>query len=376
MILQDQEPLYIQVKQHILEQIKGGKFKPGDKLPSEKELTDLFGVSRVTVRNALGELQSEGIIVRISGKGTFVADAKDTDKANEDEKGTLNSKEVGVIGVILCHIDSPFHIRLLTSIEKEVNKQGYRMLFALSNGEFEKEQSLIDSMLLAGVQGLVIYPADGKFYNEEILKLSIENFPIVLVDRYLPGINTCSVYSDNKEGAYLVGDYLASKGHENIALLSPSPGETMPLLDRLEGFSKALNANNIQVKSHLWVTDLLNCPVPDKKGRHMENINKIEALINAHKHKNDKITAMYAINALTALVTYKAVINLGYRVPDDIEIVCFDNTTEYFTIEDYPISFIDHSEEAMGRAAVQSVVDIINGKSPKNTIVPCNLVKK
>ncbi len=66
-------PLYYQVMRSLKEDILSGRFAPEDRLPSEAELTQIFKVSRVVVRQALQILEDEGLIVRIKGKGTFVA---------------------------------------------------------------------------------------------------------------------------------------------------------------------------------------------------------------------------------------------------------------------------------------------------------------
>lgn len=65
--------LYFQVKEHIKKYIDTNNLKIGDKLPSENELIDFFKISRITVRRALDELQHEGYIERIHGKGTYVS---------------------------------------------------------------------------------------------------------------------------------------------------------------------------------------------------------------------------------------------------------------------------------------------------------------
>ncbi|MFM8322569.1 MAG: GntR family transcriptional regulator [Chloroflexota bacterium] len=65
-------PLYYQLRKFITERIEAGEWKPGDRLPSESELGSQFGISRTTVRQALGELTSLGLLKRIQGKGTFV----------------------------------------------------------------------------------------------------------------------------------------------------------------------------------------------------------------------------------------------------------------------------------------------------------------
>ena len=66
-------PLYYQVKQSLLEKLEDGTWKPGDLVPSEQELQEVYGVSRITVRQALSELTHEGRFERHRGQGTFVA---------------------------------------------------------------------------------------------------------------------------------------------------------------------------------------------------------------------------------------------------------------------------------------------------------------
>lgn len=65
-------PLYYQLRRYISDRIESGELKPGDRLPSESKLVSRFGISRTTVRQALGELTSLGLLTRIQGKGTFV----------------------------------------------------------------------------------------------------------------------------------------------------------------------------------------------------------------------------------------------------------------------------------------------------------------
>ncbi|MDO9419941.1 MAG: GntR family transcriptional regulator [Herminiimonas sp.] len=69
-------PLYTQLKESLRERILDGTYKVHQQLPSESEMSALFGVSRITVRQALSDLQKEGLIFKIPGKGTFVAKTK------------------------------------------------------------------------------------------------------------------------------------------------------------------------------------------------------------------------------------------------------------------------------------------------------------
>ncbi len=68
-------PRYQQLKEHIVAGIQSGRLQPSDRVPSEQDLVRRFGVSRMTANRALRELASDGIVVRQSGVGTFVAEA-------------------------------------------------------------------------------------------------------------------------------------------------------------------------------------------------------------------------------------------------------------------------------------------------------------
>ena len=61
-----------QVRKHILEEITSGQLRPGDALPSEQQLADAFSIARATVRQAMAALESDRLITRVQGKGTFV----------------------------------------------------------------------------------------------------------------------------------------------------------------------------------------------------------------------------------------------------------------------------------------------------------------
>ncbi len=69
-------PLYKQLKEHIRTWIESNRLQPGDKIPTERELARLWGVSRLTVRQAIAELVEEGILYRVQGSGTYVAEAE------------------------------------------------------------------------------------------------------------------------------------------------------------------------------------------------------------------------------------------------------------------------------------------------------------
>ena len=71
-----QEPLYVQLMRQIKDMIQNGHYKPGDQIPTEAELGEIFKVSRITVRRTIEELCAQGFLAKKQGKGTFVAEPK------------------------------------------------------------------------------------------------------------------------------------------------------------------------------------------------------------------------------------------------------------------------------------------------------------
>lgn len=69
-------PIYYQIMTDIKQRIRNGEWKENDKLPSEQELADTYGISRITLRQAISELEADGLLVKRRGHGTFIARGK------------------------------------------------------------------------------------------------------------------------------------------------------------------------------------------------------------------------------------------------------------------------------------------------------------
>ncbi len=85
-------PRYYQLKEIMRERVRAGEWKPGDLIPSERELGETYGISRMTARQAITDLVNEGLFYREQGKGTFVSRNKITQqliRAHPDRANSL-----------------------------------------------------------------------------------------------------------------------------------------------------------------------------------------------------------------------------------------------------------------------------------------------
>jgi GntR family histidine utilization transcriptional repressor len=99
---QSPHPLYLQVRHYIEDRIRSGSWKPETRIPSENNLVESLGISRMTVNRALRELTAEGHIIRLQGVGTFVAKQKPQTELMEIKNIADEIKEGG--GIHSCDI--------------------------------------------------------------------------------------------------------------------------------------------------------------------------------------------------------------------------------------------------------------------------------
>lgn len=92
----DNRPLYMQLHDSIRDDILNGTYRPGEKILTEEQLSKKYGVSRITVRNALETLARDNYLVRKRGAGTFISEQKFSRSISEDLSFTDMCKRLGV----------------------------------------------------------------------------------------------------------------------------------------------------------------------------------------------------------------------------------------------------------------------------------------
>ncbi|MFC5404344.1 GntR family transcriptional regulator [Cohnella soli] len=352
----EREPLYVQIQNHYKKLIGSGNLREDDKIPTEKEVLEQFNVSRITVANALNELAREGWIYRIPGRGTYVKGipesyvpqavpaAAQVAPYSETAEGSSRPK----IGLVFPFVDDFFAIRLIRGISNVLERSGYSLLMMFSFNSKEREKEIIRD-LKDNVAGLIIFPVDAEIYNEEIIALKMSEYPFVLIDRYLPGVETNAVISDNAKAAKLAVDHLWELGHRNIAICSDSPKPTVSVDDRINGYINALREKNAMINPALFLTDFNAKP---------SEVNPEHPLYRFIK--NRMATAYIALNGDLGVHIWSIARSAGLRVPEDLSIVTFDNPGSRM---DASVMFthIDQSEDEMGEQAAELVLEAVRG---------------
>lgn len=339
------EPLYRKIYNNLVEDIKNGTYLSGDRLLSEKELAVKYEVSRITSKKALEMLAEDGLIKRMPGKGSFVLGDNELEVQKDNE--SVEDKNLSfLIGVVMTDFSESYGVGVISGIESEASKNGYFIIPRRSYGRQDTEEEAIEALIASGVDGIIIMPVNGEYYSPKILRLVLDGYPIVIIDRQLKGIPATFVGTDNIEATKKGINYLLELGHKNISILSPPPYNTTAIEDRIEGYRKAYAEHGIVVDESIWLTNLV-CTMPGKHDKdHIANdIESIKSMLL----ENPTITCLFAVEYNIALLAQEAIRALGKKIPDDISIMCFDGPSNF--IGEYYLTHIRQGEVEMGQTA-------------------------
>jgi DNA-binding LacI/PurR family transcriptional regulator len=347
----EDQPFYKNIYDSLLEEIKAGKLRPGDRVPSEKELCGQFSVSRITSKRALELLTEQGYITRFPGRGSFVA-KKPRETGNP-------ARENRAIGFVISDFSDNFGTRLLFSIEEACRERGYYLILKRSMDSVEEEARAIASLTALGVDGLLVLPIHGEYYNEEILKLILAKKPLAFVDRKMRGLSAPSFSTDNIAAARQGAEYLLSLGHRNIGFYSGPIKNTSTVEDRRHGFIDAYAGNSIPINEQLFCTSLISSwtyPFSDRE-HVIQDIERVKAHLLAHP----EISAAFSAEYNMALIINAAAEQLGRRVPGDLSILTFDSFPSITGKSRF--THLRQDEERIGRKAVEILDAMIAGRA-------------
>jgi GntR family transcriptional regulator of arabinose operon len=366
----DRIPLYQKVQDYIRALIESEGLRSGDRIPTEKELIDRFNVSKITVVNALTGLANEKIITRVPGRGSFVSGREPLPAGEESpappasgiERGKAGS-QTRIIGLIMPSIDDYFAARLVEGIQETIRKNGCRTVILLSSGDLNMEKEAIKTLMDIGAEGILIFPVDEEQYNEEILSMKFAGFPFVLIDRYLPGVETHFIAADGRHGTRLAVDHLWELGHREIAICSDSPVQTVTVQERIEGYMDALKDKGALINPAHIITDF-----------------RVESLKGAETHplyryiRNRMATAYITLNGRLGVQVYQMARQAGFNIPDDLSIVSFDDPTSI--VEEFSIfTHIKQFEHELGIRSAAKLLEVIESGEGRGGTYSKTLIK-
>lgn len=347
---------YREILEKIQEDITSGRYKPGQRLPSEAELVRRYGASRMTVFRAMHELQSMGIVMRRVGSGTYVAQN--------------SSKGSHVFGLLIPELGQTEIFEVICKGMMDAPQAMHHSLLwgnAASEGEKEEiAEQLCRHYISQKVSGVFFAPVEfspSRYQANHRIVAAFDKarIPVVLLDRCIEPYPDRSNYDlvgiDNRRTAFLATKYLIQAGAKRVAFFA-RPESAPTVGARIAGYREALQL-------------LMKQPGPDRVSLGDASDRKfVKAVL-----KKDRPDAFVCANDLTAGNLMHTLLALGQRIPEDIRMVGIDDV-KYARLLPVPLTTQHQPCRDIGRIALAVMLDRIANPDlpPRDVLLGCKLI--
>ncbi len=249
------------------------------------------------------------------------------------------------IGLIISDILVQFHSEVAKGVEDFASEHHYTTILCNSSEDGNKEKQYLELLKGFKVGGVILEPTEVGVATIEALARA--GTPVVEVDRISGAKGVRAVLSDNVGGARQAARYLLDLGHTNFGVIAGDIKITSGR-ERLKGFQDELRIAKIQLEPERIKT----CRNLDESG--------FDAFIEMFGHPNPP-KALFVCNAQMMGGVLRAIRELGVRVPKDLSLIGFDDST-WGSVVDPPLTVIAQPTYELGRMAAQMILDSIEGK--------------
>ncbi len=315
-----------------------------------EEIARLAGVSKATVSRVMNNSE-KGVGKETRKRVQDIIDSVGYVHTVSISKSDMHS--IGRIALILPDMTNPFFMDIAKAIESKLQNAGYMLVLVNTNFSKELEKSAILNLIASKVSGIILITSFEHECPEHQWPLKY-GIPMVLLDRIFPNSQKWnSVTVDNTYAVYNACRLLISHGSNRIVYLGAG-GENdkeslvSTALERLEGYQIALRENNIEYSSELLTYG------------HYTIEGGYDSVMRLARAGVD-YTSIMATNDLMAYGAVQALIELGHKVPDDIEVIGCDNIM-FSRYCDPPLTTIQQPTIEMGEKSADMVLSMIDNE--------------
>ncbi|MCX4342848.1 MAG: LacI family DNA-binding transcriptional regulator [Kineothrix sp.] len=317
-----------------------------------REVSRLAGVSPSTVSRVINGTAN----VDIEKRERVLEAINQTNFQPNELARALYKKSSKIIGLIVPNIENPFFSELARTIEEAAFGYGFRLLLCNSNNDTEKERININMLDQMKADGVILITNSGET-GKMIANCTL---PVVIVDRHVPDTGEIAfIESDNYNGGRMATQCLVDCGCKKIVCMRGPQKFTSGFL-RFKGYQDVCQENGIEER-------FIDCKYSFESGKKAA-LKMIETFPDTE--------GIFAANDMVALSAYKILRNHGIRVPENIQIVGFDDIgfSSLFSPE---ITTIHQPIQKMGQRAVDIIYQYSNGQPfEKESIFEVQLIKR
>lgn len=307
------------------------------KKASMQDIADALGISKNSVSQALRNKPG----VSQNTKMMVMQKADELGYEYQNTTSTKQPKQVLLIATEFAISQTSFFGEIIKSIEDELRKENCQLnIHALTQNEIDE---LTLPQNFSDYNGVIILSHSDNNYIKKVIASKI---PVVLVDHHDPSLQADAILSKNTDGTFQAVSLLIEQGLNRIGFIgdidfSPS------YLERYRGYHRALSEYGLSYDKTIEVTQ-----IEETQG----------ALFNKLKNIGTMPDAWFCVNSGLAFMLNSYLQSAGYTIPDDISIICYDDT-EFTRMAVPPITNIATDLQFMGKLAVNTLIKRIADSS-------------
>ncbi|HEU4565456.1 MAG TPA: LacI family DNA-binding transcriptional regulator [Gemmatimonadaceae bacterium] len=319
------------------------------------------GVSKATVSAVLNDAPS----VKGSTRDRVLAAIELLNYRPAQPVGRAGARKLKSIGLLIKEVDNPYYAELVLGARTYASEHGYNLLVASSEGEYDAERRAVELLQAMDVDGILATPVLGENADlSHFFELKRRNFPFVLLEQVL-GVPASLVDVDNVDASRRAVEYLLGQGHARIVHLA-GPPYSMHSQERVDGVRHAYSASRLIFSDR----DIIVA------GAHLEDGYDAGLAFFRDCPPEERPTAVTCYNDLTAIGLWRALSELGLRVPEDVSIIGFDDIPllEYLPV---PLTTVRVPKFRMAQIATQMLIRHIESRTivpPQKVILEAELV--
>ena len=269
------------------------------------------------------------------------------------------------IGLLIKELDNPYYAEIALGARTHAEAKGYTLLVTSSEGSFEAERRAVELLQAKQVDGLIATPVlDDEADLSHFFELKRRNVPFVLLED-VRGVRASLVDVDNVEASRQAVVHLIEQGHTRIAHFA-GPAYSMHSHERVDGVRRACSASSLIFADADVVAT----------GAHLEDGYRAGLALFRDRPAERRPTAVTCYNDLVAVGVYRALAELGLRVPEDVSVVGFDDLplAEYLPV---PLTTIHMPAGRMGAMAAEMLIRHVEAHEavpPQKVVLEATLV--
>ncbi len=278
----------------------------------------------------------------------------------------LRTQKTSTVGIIVPDIRNPFFLDFLYGVERILFPREYKILLSMSDENVEKEKQYLRWLVEHGIDGILVSPSfdkNGKGNLRFLMKIRALGIPVVLYDRVYEeksrGFDSVTI--DNFGAVFDIMKYLSLKGHRDVGMILAN-GKIYTMRKRYEGYLEGCRSLKINCKDVMDLSDIFD---------HQE-FKRVCSYLS-----NEKMSAVIATSHFVTKEVYKCVKFLGWKIPEDISVVGFDDIDEN-ELFDPPVTVIKQPVSLIGKAAATLLLERIDKSNspPQSVVFKAELVKR